>query len=49
MPLKKGCSNKVRSFNISEMVDSGHKLNQSIAAAISFARKQGCKTKKKKK
>lgn len=49
MPLKKGCSSKIRSFNISEMKHSGHPLNQAIAAAISFQKKQGCKVKPKKK
>lgn len=48
MPLKKGCSSKIRSFNISEMKASGRPLNQAIAASISFQKKQGCKVKPKK-
>lgn len=48
MPLKKGCSNKVRSENVSELVGSGRPLNQAIAIAISFAKKQKCKVKRKK-
>lgn len=49
MPLSKGCAKKTISNNISEMRHSGHPLNQSIAASLEFARKQGCKIKKKKK
>lgn len=49
MPLHKGCDRKIVSKNISEMYHSGHPLNQAIAASLSFARKQGCKLKKKKK
>lgn len=49
MPLKRGCSNKVRSENVSELVHSGRKIEQAVAIAIDFARKQKCKLKRKKK
>lgn len=49
MPLKSGCSKEVRSSNIKELVNSSRSLSQAIAIAISFARKQGCKIKPKKK
>jgi hypothetical protein len=39
MPLKPGKSQKVISKNISEMIKSGHPRDQSIAAALSTARK----------
>ncbi len=45
MPLKKGSSQTVISTNIREMRNSGHPINQAIAAALSMARK----SKKKKK
>lgn len=48
MPLKKGCSNKVRSENVSELVNSGRKLSQAIAISLDFARRQKCKVKRKK-
>ena len=49
MPLKSGCSKETRSENISELRHSGKPLNQAIAIALDYARKQGCKIKKKKK
>ena len=39
MPLKQGKSQKVISGNIAEMIKSGHPRDQSIAAALSTARK----------
>jgi hypothetical protein len=39
MPLKQGKSQKVISKNIAEMIKSGHPRDQSIAAALSMARK----------
>jgi hypothetical protein len=39
MPLKKGSSKKVISENISELRHSGRPENQSIAIALSEARK----------
>lgn len=39
MPLSKGKSQAIVSHNIAEMVDSGHPRDQSIAAALSTARK----------
>jgi hypothetical protein len=49
MPLSKGKSKKVISENIKEMEASGHPRNQSIAAALSEARKSGAKIPKRKK
>ena len=49
MPLEKGKSKKVIGHNIAEMEASGHPVKQSIAAALSTARKSGAKIKKKKK
>lgn len=49
MPLSKGSSKKVIGKNIAEMERSGHPKNQSIAAALSEARKSGAHIKKKKK
>jgi len=49
MPLEKGKSKKVIGHNIKEMEASGHPKNQSIAAALSQARKSGAKIPKKKK
>lgn len=49
MPLKKGKSRKVIGENIAEMERSGHPHSQSIAAALSSARKYGAKIKKPKK
>lgn len=39
MPLKKGKSQKVIGQNIAEMIKAGHPRDQSIAAALSVARK----------
>ena len=41
MPLKKGSSDKVISFNIKELLQSGHPYKQSVAIALSEARKKG--------
>lgn len=49
MPLAKGCSNKVRSKNIRELMQSGRPLQQAIAISISHAKKNGCKIKPKRK
>jgi hypothetical protein len=49
MPLKKGTSKKTIGKNISEMESSGHPKKQSIAAALSTARKSGAHIPKKKK
>jgi hypothetical protein len=49
MPLKKGKSQATISKNISELENSGHKRSQSIAIALSEARKSGAKIPKKKK
>lgn len=46
MPLIKGCKNVGK--NISELKSSGKPLNQAIAIALDFARKQKCKVKRKK-
>ena len=43
MPLKKGKSKSVVSSNIKEMMNSGHSRKQSIAAALTSARKSGAK------
>ena len=47
MPLKKGTSKKTIGSNIKEMESSGHPRNQSIAAALSQARKSGARIPKK--
>jgi hypothetical protein len=47
MPLQKGASRKTISHNIREMIHSGHKRSQAVAAALSTARKSGghyCRT-----
>ncbi len=49
MPLKKGTSKKIIGNNIAEMEASAHPRNQSIAAALSEARKSGAKIPKKSK
>jgi len=47
MPLHKGKSSKVFKENVKEMYESGHPLNQSLAAAYSEKRKsEGSKMKK---
>jgi len=48
MPLKKGKSKKTIGTNIKEMELAGHPRDQSIAAALSQARKSGAKIPKKK-
>lgn len=48
MPLHKGKSKKVIGENIKEMEASGHPKKQSIAAALSEARKSGAQNLKKK-
>lgn len=48
MPLKKGKNKSVISKNIKEMEESGHPRSQSIAAALSEARKSGAKIPQKK-
>jgi hypothetical protein len=49
MPLSKGKSRKVIGKNIKEMEQSGHPRAQSIAAALSEARKSGARIPKNKK
>lgn len=49
MPLKKGKSKKTISYNIAEMVESGHPRAQAIAASLNEARKSGAKIPKKSK
>lgn len=49
MPLEKGKSKKVISDNISELRSSGRPEKQSIAIALSEARKSGARILKKKK
>lgn len=39
MPLKKGRSNAVVSYNIKELMRSGRKQKQAVAIALSAARK----------
>lgn len=47
MPLKKGKSKKTISKNISELRHSGYPEKQSVAIALSEARKSGAKIPKK--
>lgn len=47
MPLEKGKSKKIIGKNIAEMEKSGHPKAQSIAAALSTARKASAKLPKK--
>lgn len=49
MPLIKSKSDKARSKNIAEMIESGHPRDQSIAAAYSVQRKAKAKGRKSKK
>lgn len=49
MPLKSGKSKKTISYNIREMIKSGHTKKQSVAAALDMARKSGAKIPKKRK
>ncbi len=49
MPLSKGKSKKTIGKNIAEMEKAGHPAKQSIAAALSEARKSGAKIPRKKK
>ncbi len=39
MPLKKGTSKATRNANVKEMIASGHKPSQAIAAAYATQRK----------
>jgi len=45
MPLKKGSSQKVISSNVRELIRSGHKREQAIAAAMKKAGKSRPKSK----
>jgi hypothetical protein len=47
MPLSRGTSRAVTGQNIKEMEAAGHPVKQSIAAALSTARKSGAKIPKK--
>ena len=47
MPLKEGSSKKTISYNIKEMITSGHPKKQAVAAALSQARKSGANIPKK--
>lgn len=47
MPLRKGKSKGIISFNISELIESGKDLKQAIAIALSSARKSKKKKKEK--
>lgn len=49
MPLKKGITQKVINANIKELINSGMKKRQAIAASLDTARKSGAKIPKKKK
>ena len=48
MPLSKGCSRKVVSKNVRELIHSGRPQRQAVAAALSNARKScGKKSRKR--
>lgn len=47
MPLKKGYGKKTISKNIKEMMKSGYKQKQAVAASLTSARKSKSKSKKK--
>lgn len=49
MPLEKGKSKEIIGKNISEMIHSGHKKAQAVAASLNEARKSGAKISKPKK
>lgn len=48
MPLEKGVSKQVISRNIAELIKSGRPKKQSVAIALSEARRSGAKVPKKK-
>jgi uncharacterized protein len=48
MPLKKGSSKKVIQSNIKEMISSGHKPKQAVAASLNEAKESGAHLSKKK-
>lgn len=47
MPLKSGTSKKTFSYNVAEMVKSGHPQKQALAAAYSQQRKSQAAKKKR--
>lgn len=49
MPLKKGKSKEVVSYNIAELMDSGYPRKQAVAIALSESRRNDRKNKKSKK
>ncbi len=49
MPLKKGSSRKVISYNIREMIKAGHPQKQAVAAALNNAGKSRVARKRRKK
>jgi hypothetical protein len=48
VPLKKGSSKEIISYNIRELIHSGHSQRQAIAIALSEARRVRTPKKKKK-
>ena len=48
MPLKKGRSKEIISYNIKELKGAGYKQNQAVAIAMDSAKKKKKKKKKKK-